>query len=68
MDNSILFFNGITALDTIGPYEVLKYLPNAKILIVVKTLESKFSEKNLDLIAKYFLEDITKIDILIITG
>jgi putative intracellular protease/amidase len=36
MEIVIYIYNGITALDAIGPYEVLSKLPNAKVKFVAE--------------------------------
>ena len=36
MKIAILIYDGITMLDTIGPYEVLAQLPDAEIFFVAK--------------------------------
>lgn len=69
MDIVIYIYNGITMLDAIGPYEVLKNLKNANVKFVAKekgeiTADSDFVQ----LIAKHEIAEIEKADILLIPG
>jgi putative intracellular protease/amidase len=34
---AILIYNGMTALDFVGPYDVLSFLPNVKVVFVSHT-------------------------------
>jgi putative intracellular protease/amidase len=46
---AILIFKGVTALDFVGPYDVLNFLPNVKVVFVSHTageLEKCLQEKN----------------------
>jgi hypothetical protein len=36
MEIAILLFDGVTALDAVGPYEVLRSIPGARIRFVAK--------------------------------
>ncbi|MEM1336640.1 MAG: DJ-1/PfpI family protein [Bacteroidota bacterium] len=65
----IFVYRGMTLLDAIGPYEVLRNLKDVEILFVSKdgkpvTADSTFLEIN----PKYQIENITKADILLIPG
>ncbi|WP_417602730.1 DJ-1/PfpI family protein [Owenweeksia hongkongensis] len=65
----IYIYNGMTMLDAIGPYEVLRNLSKVDITFVAKkkgeiTADSKFAHLN----AKHDINEIKKADILLIPG
>jgi len=65
----IYIYNGMTMLDAIGPYEILRNVKGAKIKFVSKvkgeiTADSHFVHIN----SKYSIEEISKADILLIPG
>ena len=65
----IYIYNGLTMLDAIGPYEVLKNIPNAEVIFVAEkkgeiTADSKFVHLN----AKFEIDEINEADILVIPG
>lgn len=69
MNIVIYVYNGVTMLDAIGPYEILRNLKNVNIKFVAKnkgeiTADSRFVHLN----AKYKIDDIKKADILLIPG
>jgi len=69
MEIVIYIYNGMTMLDAIGPYEVLRNIKGAKIKFVSKqkgeiTADSHFISIN----SKYGIDDISKCDILLIPG
>jgi len=69
MEIIIYIYNGMTMLDAIGPYEVLKNLKGTTIKFVAKekgeiTADSGFVHLN----AKYDIDEIEKADILLIPG
>src|SRR6266540_3958589 len=51
MDIAIPLFDGITALDAIGPYEVLSRLPGARVRFVAIEPGPKKTDKHLTLVA-----------------
>ena len=62
-------YNGFTALDAVGPYEVLSRLPNANVKFVGETKGIIVSDSHfLKLIADYEISEIEKADILLIPG
>lgn len=64
-----LFYDGMTALDAIGPHEVLCHLPNAKVQRVArKPGIVRTDSANLQLVAEYSLEEISHADVLVIPG
>ena len=69
MDIAIYIYNGLTALDAIGPYEVLSRLPNASVKFVAKEKGVIVSDTHfLKLVAEYDITEIDKADILLIPG
>ncbi len=69
MEVVIYIYNGMTMLDAIGPYEVLRGLANTTIKLVALDNGEIYSDtKAVYLNAKYGLEDIDRTDILLIPG
>jgi putative intracellular protease/amidase len=69
MDIAILLFDRMTALDAIGPYEVLANLPGANIKFVGETTGVKRTEhRSLGLSADFSVADVASADILVIPG
>lgn len=69
MEIVIYIYNGMTMLDAIGPYEILRNLRDVNIKFVAKkkgeiTADSQFVHLN----AKYEIDEIKKADILLIPG
>jgi putative intracellular protease/amidase len=64
-----LLFDGITALDIVGPYEVLQRLPEADVKFVAHQRgEIRTDNKFLGLHADYALDEVTRADVLVIPG
>jgi putative intracellular protease/amidase len=69
MDIAIPLFDGITALDAIGPYEVLSRLPNARVRFVAETPGPKRTDnKQLTLIADEALSAVPRPEIIMVPG
>ena len=69
MEIVIYLYNGITALDAVGPYEVLSKLPNANVKFVGETKGLVVSDSHfLKLAIDYEISEIEKADILLIPG
>lgn len=69
MEIAILLYDGVTALDAIGPYEVLHALPDATVRFVAKQRGIKQTDANmLGLNADYCLNDVTTPDVILIPG
>ena len=65
----IYIYNGITMLDAIGPYEVLRNMRGAEVYFVAeKKGEIKADSDFVHLNAKYEIDDIESADILLIPG
>jgi len=65
---AILLFDNFTALDVVGPYEVLSKIPNSKVYMVAVKPGLYKDVKGLQMSADYSLKDIENPDILIIPG
>jgi transcriptional regulator GlxA family with amidase domain len=65
---AMLLFDNYTALDVIGPYEVLSKIPDSKIYLVAVKPGIYMDIKGLQLSAGYSLKDIENPDILVIPG
>ncbi len=69
MKVAILIFEKVTALDAIGPYEVLNHLPGAEILFVAPEAGLKRSDTGaLGLNADHSIDDVDAADILLVPG
>ncbi len=69
MKTSILIFDGITALDAIGPYEVLRNVPGWEVEFVAKAVgEVRTDSGHLGLSADRALEEVTETDIVLVPG
>ncbi|MCX6238298.1 MAG: DJ-1/PfpI family protein [Bacteroidia bacterium] len=64
----ILIFDNYTALDIIGPYEVLSKLPNAKVYLAGLERREYKDSHGLRISADYSINEITVADILLIPG
>lgn len=65
----IFLYNGVTMLDAIGPYEVLRHMDDTEVLFVAeKTGEIKADSGFIDINVKHSIDDIKNADILIIPG
>jgi transcriptional regulator GlxA family with amidase domain len=62
-------FDGITALDIVGPYEVLQRLPEADVKFVARSAgEVRTDNRFLALVADHALSDVTRADVLVVPG
>jgi putative intracellular protease/amidase len=69
VDIVCLLFDGITALDIVGPYEVLQRLPAANVKFVAQSAgEIRTDNKFLALVADYSLSEVTDADVLVVPG
>ena len=69
MKIAILIYDGFTALDAVGPYEVLSCLPEAKVHFVSTELGPKRAHTNfLSVMADYTLNDISDPEIIVVSG
>lgn len=63
-----LFYEGMTALDAIGPHEILSRLPNAKVFRVTKNPGLIRTDTGLTMSAEYSFFDVKDADILLLPG
>lgn len=69
MKTSILIFDGITALDAIGPYEVLRSVPGWEVEFVAATRGEKRTDSgHLGISADHALADVTETDMVLVPG
>lgn len=69
MQVAILLFDGVTALDAVGPYEVLRLLPGADVRLVASTAGEKATDGGpLKLVATHSLAAVTDPDIVLVPG
>ena len=69
MDIVCLLFDGITALDIVGPYEVLQRLPDAEVKFVARSAgEVRTDNRFLALVADHALADVSSADVLVVPG
>ncbi|MES2121257.1 MAG: DJ-1/PfpI family protein [Chlamydiota bacterium] len=69
MEIAFLFYDGMTALDAIGPHEVLSRLPGANVIRVARQAGPIHTESaGLTLIAEHTFSDVTRADVLVIPG
>src|SRR5262245_10691996 len=69
MKIAILIYDGFTALDAIGPYEVLSLLPEAKVHFVSTERGPKRTNTNfLSVVADYTLDEVPDPDVIVVPG
>jgi putative intracellular protease/amidase len=69
MNVTILLYDDFTALDAVGPYEVLRLLPGARVQFVAKTAGTQRSDaRSLGLIAERDFASVTATDVLVVPG
>ncbi len=69
MDIVVLLFDRITALDAVGPYEVLARLPGARVRFVARQAGPvRTDDRFLALVADDALDAVTRADVLVVPG
>jgi putative intracellular protease/amidase len=69
MDIAILLYQRLTALDAIGPYEVLSRLPDAHVKFVASEAGPVVTDNGmLTLVARHALEEVERADIVLVPG
>ena len=69
MNIAILLYDRFTALDAVGPYEVLRALPGAQVSFVAKTAGVQRNDAgSLRLVAERDLGSVTSADIVVVPG
>jgi transcriptional regulator GlxA family with amidase domain len=67
-DIAIVLYDGFTALDAIGPYEVLSRMPGARVTFVAAQPGPKRTDKDMQLVAARSLEETERPDIILVPG
>jgi putative intracellular protease/amidase len=69
MDIALLLFPNVNALDAVGPYEVLRHLPDARIRFVAPEPGPQRTEDGaLALVADASFDDVPAVDVLVVPG
>ena len=69
MEIAILLFSGFTALDAVGPYEVLRSVPGATVkFVAAETGAIRTDVGSLAIVADYKLAEVVSPDILVVPG
>jgi putative intracellular protease/amidase len=69
MNVAILLYEGLTALDAIGPYEVLTLMPDARVQFVAKRAGAVRTDSGaLALVADYSFADVASADVVVVPG
>jgi putative intracellular protease/amidase len=69
MEIAFLLYDGFTALDAVGPYEVLSRVPGAEVKFVAVDSGLKTTETHsLSMVADYSLDDVPEPEILVVPG
>ncbi len=69
MDVAILLYEGLTALDAIGPYETLTLLPGARVKFVARERGAKRTDSGaLALVADYSFSEVTSPEVIVVPG
>jgi transcriptional regulator GlxA family with amidase domain len=68
MDVAIPIFDRITALDAVGPYEVLSRLPGARVRWVALEARPHVADRGLTITAQHTLQDVPAPDVVVVPG
>jgi putative intracellular protease/amidase len=69
VDVAILIFDGVTALDAIGPYEVLCRLPGTDVVhVAAEPGAFRDSQRSLTLVADRGIDEVTAPDVVVVPG
>jgi putative intracellular protease/amidase len=69
MQIAILLFDGVTALDAVGPYEVLRLIPGADVRLVARTPGEQATDGGpLRLVADHALAEVPSPEIVVVPG
>lgn len=69
MEIAILLFDGLTALDAVGPYEALSMMPEAHVRMVAPERGAKRARRgSLALVADHTLAEVPRPDIVVVPG
>jgi transcriptional regulator GlxA family with amidase domain len=65
---AFLLFDRVTALDAVGPYEVLQRLPGAEVVFAAARPGPQATDGTLSLVADTSLDDVPAADVLVVPG
>jgi hypothetical protein len=66
---AVLLFEGVTALDAVGPFQVLSHLPGAEVLLVGEAVgEVRTEGGHLGLMVDAALQDVPNPDVIVVPG
>ncbi|HEV2059089.1 MAG TPA: DJ-1/PfpI family protein [Solirubrobacteraceae bacterium] len=68
MQVAILLFDGVVALDAVGPYDVLKLMPDADVRLVAADAGAVATDGPLKLVAGEALDAVPRPDIVVVPG
>lgn len=68
MQIAILLYDGVVALDAVGPYDVLKLMPGADVRLVAATAGPVRTDGPLSLVADETIEAVARPDIVVVPG
>lgn len=68
MQVAILLFDGVVALDAIGPYDVLKLIPGADVRMVATSAGEVRTDGPLKLVAGDAIEDVPRPEVVVVPG
>lgn len=68
MDVAIPIFDDLTALDAVGPYEVLSRLPGARVRWVAREARPHRADRGLTIVADAVYEDVAHPDVVVVPG
>ena len=68
MQIAILLYDGVVALDAIGPYDVLKLVPGADVRLVAANPGEIATDGPLSLVAADGIDDVPRPDVIVIPG
>ena len=68
MEIVILAFDGMTALDAVGPAQVLSFLPGASVRWAAAEPGSRRTDAGMSLVADHALDDVLRPDVVLIPG
>jgi transcriptional regulator GlxA family with amidase domain len=68
MEIAFFLYSGMTALDTIGPHEVLSRLPDAVVRRVAKQSGMVKTDSGIELKAEYGFNQVSRADVLVVPG
>jgi len=65
---AILLYDGVVALDAIGPYDVLKLMPDADVRLVAADAGEVATDGPLRLVADHGIDDVPRPDVVVVPG